>query len=139
MLLEYDDNLDTTRSTQLSIVQAIVFPFWVNRTVSPFSTHMNIPVLSKACEAIESLAFFFFFEYCTVTNRSRSRTETGAYSFICTAPGRGKSHMGFLDLLKVSIVSELKSPCSALCIEAPEYTINISNFVSLAVSQENKK
>ena len=138
MLLEHDDNLDTTRGSQLSIVQAIVFPFGVNRTVSPFSTHMKIREGSKACEAIESLAFFFS-NNCTVRNRSRSRTETGAYSFICTAPCRGKSHMVFLDLLKVSIVSELKSPCSALCIEAPEYTINIRTSVSLAVSQENKK
>ena len=57
MLLEYDDNLDTTRSTEFSIVQVVVFPFWVNRRVPPFSTHLNIRVLSKADEAIESLAF----------------------------------------------------------------------------------
>ena len=52
-----DDSLDTTRSTELSIVQVIVFPFLVNRRVSPFSTHLNITVLSEAHEAIESLAF----------------------------------------------------------------------------------
>ena len=57
MLLEYDDSLDTTRSTVLSIVHVIVFPFWANCAVSPFSTHMNIRVLSKAYQAIESLAF----------------------------------------------------------------------------------
>ena len=57
MLLEYDDSLDTTRSTELSIEQVIVFPFLVNRRVSPFPTHMNIRVLSRASEAIESLAF----------------------------------------------------------------------------------
>ena len=57
MLLEYDESLDTTRSTELYISQIIVFPFWVNRGVSPFSTHMNIRVLSKAYEAIKSLAF----------------------------------------------------------------------------------
>ena len=57
MLLEYDDNLDTTRSTELSIIQVIFFPFCANCGVSPFSTHMNIRVLSKAYEAIESLAF----------------------------------------------------------------------------------
>ena len=56
-MLEDDDSLDTTRSTELSTVQVIVFPFWVNREVSPFSTHVNIRVLSKADEAIESLAF----------------------------------------------------------------------------------
>ena len=33
--------------------------------------------------------------------------------------------MGFLDLLEVPIVSELKSPCSALCTEAPESITNI--------------
>ena len=32
---------------------------------------------------------------CTVANRSRSWTKTGAYSFICTAPSRGKSLVGF--------------------------------------------
>ena len=57
MLLEYDDSLDTTRSTELSIVQVIVFPYLVNRRVAPFSTYMNVRVLSKAYEAIESLAF----------------------------------------------------------------------------------
>ena len=38
-------------------VQVFVFPFWANCGVSPFSTHMNIRVLSKVDEAIESLAF----------------------------------------------------------------------------------
>ena len=57
MLLEFVDNLDTTRSTKLSIKHVIVFPFLVNRRVSPFCTHMNILVLSKAFEATESLAF----------------------------------------------------------------------------------
>ena len=57
MLLGYDDSVDTTRSTELSIIQVFVFPFWANRGVSPFSTHMNIRVLSKAYAAIESLAF----------------------------------------------------------------------------------
>ena len=54
MLLEYDDNLDTTRSIELSIVQVIDFPFLVN---CGFSTHLNFVVLSKADEAIEPLAF----------------------------------------------------------------------------------
>ena len=57
MLLEYDDSLDTTRSTELPIVQVIVFPIWANCGVSSFSTHMNILVLSKADEARELLAF----------------------------------------------------------------------------------
>ena len=75
---------------------------------------------------------------CTVTNRSRSWTKTGDYSFICTVSGRGKSRMVFPDLLTIPIVSELKSPCSALCIEASEYTTNVRSSVSLAPSQENQ-
>ena len=51
-------NLDTTRSTELSILQVIDFPFGVNCGVSPVSTHMNIRVFSKADGAIESLAFY---------------------------------------------------------------------------------
>ena len=58
MLLEYDDSIDTTRSTELSTVQVIVFPFWANCGVSPFSTHMNIGVSRKVYEAIELLAFY---------------------------------------------------------------------------------
>ena len=53
MLLGYDDNLNATRSSELSTVQAIVFPFMVNCAVSPFSTQKNIRVLSKADEVIE--------------------------------------------------------------------------------------
>ena len=45
------------RSTDLSTVQIIVFPFWVNRRVSPFFANMNIRVFSKTHEATESLAF----------------------------------------------------------------------------------
>ena len=81
------------REVELSIVQVIDFPFLVNRGVSLFSTHMNIRVLSKAYEAIESLAFHRVI--CTVTSRSRSCTKTCAYSFICTVPGCGKSLVGF--------------------------------------------
>ena len=57
MLLENDDSLGTTRSTELSIVQVMVFPFWAKCGVSLLSTRMNIRVLSKVYEAIESLAF----------------------------------------------------------------------------------
>ena len=58
MLLEYDDSLDTARSTELSIVQVIVFPSLVKRGVSPSSTHVKTRVLGKFCGAIESLAFY---------------------------------------------------------------------------------
>ena len=116
MLLEYDDSLDTTRSTDLSIVQVIVFSFLVNRRVSPFSTHMNIRVLSEAYKAIESLTFH------------RKLVLTRLFALLPVAVSR---LWGFGP-------SELKSPCSALCIEAPESITNIRSSVSLAPSQENK-
>ena len=90
---------------------------------------MNIRVLSKADKAIDSLAFHRVIALLRI--RSRSWTKTGAYSFICTAPCRGKSLMVFLDLLKVSIVSELNSPCSALCIEALESTTQTNDLLCL--------
>ena len=48
------------------------------------------------------------------------------------------SRMWVLDVLKVSIVSELNSPCSVLCVEAPEHTINVrsSFFVSGAFTRK---
>ena len=92
MLLEYDDSLDTTRSSGLSVVEINVFPFWVNCGVSPFSTHMNIRVLSKSWWSNRIAGVLS--SNCTVTNRSRSWTKTCAYSFICTAPVCGKSLMG---------------------------------------------
>ena len=75
---------------------------------------------------------------CTVANRSRSWTKSCAYSFICTVPGRGKSHMVFWTLSKYPLYLSLNLSCSALCIEEPKYTINIRSSVSLAPSQENK-
>ena len=92
MLLECDDNLDTTRSTELSIIQVIDFPFWVNCGVSPFSTRMNIRVLSKADGAMESPAFYRVI--ALLTDRDHEQ-KTCACSFICAVTGRGKSHVGF--------------------------------------------
>ena len=93
MLLKYDYNLDTMRSTELSILQVIDFPFWVNRRVSPFSTHMNIRVLSKAYEAIESVAFHRAIALLR-TDRDHEQKLVLA-RLLCTAPGRVKSLMGF--------------------------------------------
>ena len=132
MLLEYDDNLDTTRSTELSIFQVIVFPFWANCGVSPLSTHMSIRVLSKAYEAIESMAFHRIIALLR-TDRDHEQKLVLTRLF-ALSPGRCKSNMGFLDLLKVSIVSELNSPCSALCIEAPECTVNTRASVWLELA-----
>ena len=54
---------------------------------------MNVRVSSKAYEAIELLAFLRAFALLR-TDRDLEQ-KTGAYSFICTAPGRGKSLMEF--------------------------------------------
>ena len=93
MLLEYDDSLDTTRSTELSIVQVVVFTFLVNRRVSPFSTHVNIRVLSKAYEAIESLAFHRVIALLR-TDRDHEQKLVLTRLF-ALRPGRGKSLTGF--------------------------------------------
>ena len=119
LLLEYDDSLVTTISTELSIIQAIVFPFWVKCGVSALSTHMNIRVLSKADKAIESLAF----QRIIVLLRTDRDHE---------------QKLVLTRLFALHPVAELFSPCSAMCIEAPKYTINIRFSVSLAPSQENK-
>ena len=51
MLLEDDDSPGSAGGTKIIVVfQEIVSPFWANCGVSPFSTHMNIRVLSKAYE-----------------------------------------------------------------------------------------
>ena len=123
LLLEEDDNTGTKRGTGLSIIQIIVFPFGVDWGVSTFSTHMNIRVLSKAHEATESLAFHRLIALLR-TDRDHERKLVFTRWF-ALSPGRGKSHMVVSDLLKMSIVSQLKSPCSTLCIEAPGCTINI--------------
>ena len=110
---------DTTRSTELSTVQVIVFPC-MGQFVEfhLFSTHMNIRVLSKAYEAIELLAFHRVIALL-LTDRDHEQ-KLCASSFSCT--------------------SELKSPLlSIVYSEASEYTINIRVSVSLAPSQENKK
>ena len=93
MLLEYDDNIDATRSTELSIVQVLDFPFQANCGVSPLSTHMNLRVLSKAYEAIESLAFHRVIALLrTDRNHEQKLVFTRLFALL---PGRGKSHFGF--------------------------------------------
>ena len=97
---------------------------------------MNRRVLSKAYEAIDSLAFHRVIALLrTDRDHEQKLVLTRLFALL---PSCCKSLMGFLDLLKVSIASELNSPCSALCIAAPEYTINIRSSVSLAPSQENE-
>ena len=137
LLLGFDDSLETTRGSELSTAQVIDFLFCVNRRVSSCSTHMQIHVFeqslwSKRTAGVSSSS-------CTVASRSRSWTKTCAYSLICTVPGRDKSHMVLWTFPKYPLHLSSNSPCSALCIEAPEYTINIRASVSLALSQRIKR
>ena len=54
LLLEDDDNPGKTRGTKLSIIQVIVFPFWVTRGVSPFFHSYEHPCSEqKAYQAME--------------------------------------------------------------------------------------
>ena len=48
LLLEDDDNPGTIRGTKLSIIQVIVFPFWVNRGVSPFFHSYEYPCFEQS-------------------------------------------------------------------------------------------
>ena len=107
--------------------------------------HKNYPLYKKLSSHFGPIVEFrrfplkwTFVFWAKLTNRSRSWTKTCAYSFICTAPGRGKSLMGFWTMSKYSLYLSLNFLCSALCTEAPESTINIRSSVSLAPSQENK-
>ena len=71
---------------------------------------------------------------CIATNRSRSWTQTCAYSFVCTSPFAVTTVAGALDLRKVSISSERKAFLLSICIEAPESTTNIRSSVFLETS-----
>ena len=64
--------------------------------------------------------------------------STRAHTFICTVPVAVSTVLGFLDLLEVSIISELKSFVLSMRIEALKSTTNIRSSVSLAPSQETK-
>ena len=120
----------------MSIVQIIVFTFWVNRRVSPFSAHMKFRVLSKTYEAVEWQAFHRVIALLrTGQDREQKLVRPRLFALFPVAVSR---LWKFWTFFKVSIVSELKSPCSALCTEARKYTINLGYSVSLAPLQENK-
>ena len=55
---------------------------------------------------------------------SRSCTNTCASSFVCTSPLAVTTVVGFLDLRRVSISSELESFLLSMCIDALESTTN---------------
>ena len=102
----------------------------------PFSTHLNIRVFwAKLVKQWNRWRLSS--STCTVANRSRSWTKNLCLLVSLHCPGRGSRIWGF-GPLKVCIVSELNSPCAALCIEAPTNTVNIRSSVSLAPSQGNK-
>ena len=74
---------------------------------------------------------------CTVANRSRSRTQTGVYSFICTAPGPGESHMVFWTFSKypLHLSSNLLAQQCALKLPSAQLTYDL---LCLRPSQKNK-
>ena len=132
LLLEYDDSLDTTRSTKLFIYTSNCLPifgrswsFAVFHSYEHPCSEQSLPSDRTACVSSSN---------CTVTNRSRSWTYTCASSFVCTSPLAVTTVVGVLDLRKVSIASELKSFLLSMCIEAPESTTNIRSAVFLETS-----
>ena len=84
-------------------------------------------------QATESLAFHRVIALLR-TGRDPDQ-KTCAFSSICTAPSRGKSHVVFLTSKYPLYLSSILL-CSALCIEAPESKTNIQSSVSLTPSQE---
>ena len=133
---EYDESLDTMRSNEFSIVQVIVFPFFGHSWSFAVFHLGEYPRFEQNLSSNRTAGVSS--SICTVANRSRSWTKTGVYSFICTAPGRGKSLMGFWTFSKYPLCLSLILLCSALCIESLESITNIRSSVSLVPSQENK-
>ena len=70
LLLEDDDNPGTERGTQLPIKQVIVFPFCVNRGVSPFFHSYEHPCSWQSLPSDRTAGVSW--SNCTVTNGSRS-------------------------------------------------------------------
>ena len=70
LLLEDDDNPGTTRGTKLSIIQVIVFPFWVNRGISPFFHSCEHPCSEQSSPSERTAGVSS--SNCTMTNRSKS-------------------------------------------------------------------
>ena len=99
---------------------------------------MNPRVLSKVYKSNRIAGVWS--SNCSVANRSRSwkKKKNLCLLVYLHCPQSRYVAYGVLDLLKVSIVCVLNSPCLASRTEDPEYTINIQSSVSLAPSQENK-
>ena len=85
--------------------------FWPLVSVAVFHSHEH-PRFEQSWRSTRSACVLS--SNCTVANRSRSWTKTGAYSLICTATWSRLVACWVLDLLKVSNVSELNSPCSGI-------------------------
>ena len=71
-----------------------------------FPTQLNIRVLSKVYEAIELLTFH---REIAPLRTDRDHEQKLVLPRYLHFPSRDNSMMGFLDFLKVSILSELKS------------------------------
>ena len=85
---------------------------------------------AKADEAIESLAFYQVIALLrTDRDHEQKLVLTRLFALLRFAVSR-------LWVVGPSQSFHCASPCTALCIEAPEYTINIRSSVSLAPSQE---
>ena len=120
----------------MSIIQAIDNPFWVNRGVSPISTHMNIRVLSKTDKAIEPLAFH---RGITLLRTDRDHEQkTCASSIICTFLVVVSRSWVFGTFPMYPLYLSSIFLCAALCIKAPESTTNLRASVSLTPSLEYK-
>ena len=106
-------NPGTTRGTKLSLLHSIVFSSLVNR---------DFRGLRRVFQAREQQAFLrVIAQSRTDLDRERTLVFLRLYAL---SPGRGKSHMFFLDLRKVSNSSELKFFLLTVCIDAPDTTTN---------------
>ena len=124
LLPDYDDNLDTTRNTELSNVQIIVFPFLANCGVSPLSTHMNVRVLKKTYKAIEPLAFH---QEIDLLRTDRDHEQKRVFLVYLHSRNHGKSFTVF-GPSEQSIESELHSPL--LIIVHVVYFVSLAPFLS---------
>ena len=116
------DNPGTTRGTKLSVSQIILFPSLVNRGFWPLTHSWEYPWSSQSLPSDRTAGVSS--RNCTVTNRFLSWTNTCASSWVCTSSLAVNTTVGVLDLVTVSISSELNSFLLIMCIDAPESTTN---------------
>ena len=115
MLLDFDDILGTTRSTELSIVQVVDFPFCAKSGVSFFSIpYENLwfkhSLRSNTIAGVSSTN-------CTVAKRSRSWTKTCAYSLFAYW-----AHFSLLSVVRWN--SRVHSKRARFCVSGLHKRIN---------------